>query len=220
MAGRRRVGRRIGGTRPSVYGVKEPKLREIDDHGFRRRLGPILDVYAAAMRPPLEQLPGRHAIMDRHATYPRFRAVVAERRRPLPGGVWSGLVGFGYGFHGAPGQWWHDVVEQALAEVGGTEHAAAWLTDTFEVAELHVHPAHQGRGVGRGLLTGLCAGRTERTVVLSTFDRPDSPARRLYRSVGMIDLLTAFQFPGGGPRYAVMGANLPLPAWDSTSSRP
>lgn len=186
-----------------------PKLREIDERGFLRRLGPILDVYAAAMNPPIDQLPGRHAIMERHTVYPRFRALVAESRRPFLRG--AAIHGFAYGFHGAPGQWWHDVVHQALVEAGGAEHAAEWLSDAFEVAELHVDPAYQGRGVGRALLTALCAGRPERTVVLSTLDRrPETRALRLYRSVGMVDLLTDFEFPGGGPHYAVLGARLPL----------
>jgi ribosomal protein S18 acetylase RimI-like enzyme len=78
------------------------------------------------------------------------------------------------------------------------------------VAELHVHPAFQGHGVGRRLLTALCDGRPERTVVLSTLDRPGSRARRLYSSVGMSDLLRDFEFPGGGPAYAIMGGVLPL----------
>lgn len=190
--------------------MREPKLREIDERAFLRRLNPILGVYAAAMEPPAEQLPGRHTIMERHTTYPGFRAFVAERPRSLPG-LNGTVVGFAYGFHGARGQWWHDVVHHALAERGGEEHAARWLDDPMEVAELHVHPDAQGHGLGRGLLGALCEGRPERTVVLSTLERrPDTPARRLYRSVGMEDLLTDFEFPGGGPRYAVMGGTLPL----------
>ncbi|REE99569.1 GNAT family N-acetyltransferase [Thermomonospora umbrina] len=183
-----------------------PSLREIDHRVFLRRLGSLLDVYAAAMSPPVEQLAGRYAIMERHADHPGFRAFVAESRRSfLRGGR---IHGFAYGFHGAPGQWWHDVVRHALAERGDAEE---WLSDAFEVAELHVDPAHQHRGVGRGLLSALCGGRPERTVVLSTLDlRPDTPARRLYRSVGLVDLLTGFDFPGGGPPYAVMGGRLPL----------
>ncbi|GAA2406969.1 GNAT family N-acetyltransferase [Actinomadura vinacea] len=194
--------------------MKEAKLREIDHRAFLRRLDPILAVYAAAMRPPAEQLPGRHTIMERHTSYPGFRAVVAERRGALlPRG---GIRGFGYGFHGARGQWWHDVVRGALAGTAGEEHAVRWLDDPFEVAELHVHPDHQGQGLGRRLLNTLCEGRPERTVVLSTLDRgpEETPARRLYRSVGMVDLLTGFVFPGGGPPYAVMGAALPLAPYE------
>ncbi|TDC80605.1 GNAT family N-acetyltransferase [Actinomadura sp. 7K507] len=200
--------------------MRDPKLREIDEHAFLRRLDPMLDVYASAMEPPNEQLPGRHTIMERHASYPGFRAFVAEGRPALP--ILTGSVqGFAYGFHGARGQWWHDVVFQALSDREGPEHAESWLDDAFEVAELHVRPDFQGRGLGRGLLSALCGGRGERTVVLSTLDsRPDTPARSLYRSVGMIDLLTDFEFPGGGPRYAVMGGALPLAAYAPASSRP
>lgn len=189
--------------------MKEPILRKLDSQAFGKRLGALLDVYTAAMHPPPEQLPGRRTIMERHAAYPGFRAIIAEQRRSSlkPSGQ---VVGFAYGFHGSTGQWWHDVVHQALAATGGVRHAEAWLTDPFEVAELHVHPAFQGQGLGRGLLTALCAGRTERTVVLSTLDTPASRARRLYHSVGLTDLLSHFDFPGGGPPYAIMGGALPL----------
>lgn len=161
----------------------------------------MLATYAAAMEPPPEQVPGRRTIMRRHAAHPGFQAFVASRRRAV--------AGFTYGFHGTPGQWWHDVVYDALAQIGGPEHAREWLGDAFELAELHVHPDYQGQGLGRGLITTLCGGRTERTVVLSTLDAR-TPARNLYRSLGLTDLLTGFRFPGGGPLYAVMGARLPL----------
>jgi GNAT superfamily N-acetyltransferase len=130
------------------------------------------------------------------------------------------LAGFTYGFHGAPGQWWHDVVAGALALSFASASRApsaypapgagvAWLDDSFEVAELHVRPAYQGMGIGRELLLRLTSGRPERTAVLSTADA-ESRARRLYRGVGFIDLLTGFRFSGGEPPYAVMGARLPL----------
>lgn len=198
--------------------VREPNLREVDRRAFLKRLGSLLDVYTAAMNPPAEQLSGRFTIMERHSAYPAFRAFVLERRRiplRLPTAV-SGrppvgnVAGFAYGFHGVSGQWWHDVVHQALIDAGGKRHADGWLGDTFEVAELHVHPHYQGQGLGRRLLSALCADRTERTVVLSTLDRQGSPARRLYCSVGMTDLLRDFEFPGGGQTYAIMGGPLPL----------
>jgi ribosomal protein S18 acetylase RimI-like enzyme len=192
-----------------LSGVREPQLRELDARDFLNRRDDLLGIYAAAMRPPPEQLPGRRAIMERHATYPRFRALVAERgRRP---------VAFCYGFLGTPGQWWHDVVRRALTAVRGGERCRQWLADAFEIAEVHVLPNHQGRGIGRQMVTALCSGRPERTVVLSTLDR-ETPARHLYRSLGLSDLLTDFRFPGGGPAYAVMGSALPLTS-APTSSR-
>ncbi|MEV4258742.1 GNAT family N-acetyltransferase [Spirillospora sp. NPDC049652] len=197
---------------------REPKLRRLDRQAFLRRLEPILQVYAAAMRPPEEQLPGRYSIMQRHTTHPRFRAFVVERPRSLPA-LPGDVLGFAYGFHGETGQWWHDVVRRALTERDGPDHAAYWLDDAFEVAELHVHPGAQGHGHGRALLNALCEGRRETTVVLSTLDLDrDSPARRLYRSVGLRDLLVDFEFPGGGPPYAVMGGTLPLAPYPADSS--
>jgi ribosomal protein S18 acetylase RimI-like enzyme len=185
---------------------RELSVFELSPGEFAGRLDQLITVYAAAMRPPAEMLPGRRSIMAGHATQPGFRALAAtENGSGEP-------VGFCYGFHGVPGQWWHDTVARALAACMGSADAAAWLGDSFEVAELHVAPADQGHGVGANLLLRLTSDRRERTAVLSTRDA-DSPARRLYRGVGFTDLLTGFAFfPGGEPPYAVMGAELPLRA--------
>jgi ribosomal protein S18 acetylase RimI-like enzyme len=59
------------------------------------------------------------------------------------------------------------------------------------------------------MMHALAAGRPERTAVLST-PHGQTRARRLYRSLGFVDLLAAFGFPGSGPPYAIMGAMLPL----------
>lgn len=177
---------------------------ELDAAAFAGALDACLAVYAAAMDTPAFELPGRRAIMDRHLGYPRFRAVAATNS-DAP----SSIVAFAYGFHGAAGQWWHDLVDSAVTTVAGPALASAWLADSFEIGEVHVHPDYQGRGVGRRMLLTLTAGRGERTAVLSTRDTA-SPARHLYRTLGFTDLLTQFCFPGGPERYAVMGAPLPL----------
>jgi ribosomal protein S18 acetylase RimI-like enzyme len=182
-------------------------VSELSPGEFTARLDQVISVYAAAMRPAADTLAGRRSIMAGHATYPGFRALtVAEDDE-------SGEpVGFGYGFRGAPGQWWHDTVARALAATGGAQAAAAWLDNAFEVAELHVAPAYQGSGIGSRLLLRLTSGRPERTAVLSTRDA-ETRARRLYHGVGFRDLLTSFSFyPGSEPPYAVMGAELPLRA--------
>ena len=180
-------------------------VSELRPGEFIARVDQLLSVYAAAMRPAAEMLAGRRSIMAGHAAYPRFRALIAADNNG------SGEpVGFGYGFRGAPGQWWHDVVARALAASHGAAAAQAWLEDSFEVAELHVVPGYQGSGIGSGLLLRLTSGRRERTALLSTRDA-ETRARRLYRGVGFTDLLTGFAFyPGGEPPYAVMGAELPL----------
>jgi ribosomal protein S18 acetylase RimI-like enzyme len=198
-------------------------LTELRPSEFRLAVSQLVAVYAAAMRPPPRMLSGRELILERHAASPGFRALVAFA--PAPGGApapgrQSGpvLAGFTYGFHGQPGQWWHDTVAGALATTYPPS-ATPWLADSFEVAELHVLPAFQGAGIGRRLLLSLTAGRPERTVMLSTQDA-ESRARRLYRSVGFTDLLTGFRFSGGDPAYAVMGALLPLSADAEATPRP
>jgi ribosomal protein S18 acetylase RimI-like enzyme len=187
--------------------------RELGPREFRAVIRALVGVYAAAMNPPDRTLSGREAIMDRHAASPGFRGLTAH--------VDGRLAGFTYGFHGESGQWWHDMVAAALATRSGagisaTEYAAndtprAWLDDSFEIAELHVMPPWQGKGIGRSLLLSLAAERPERTAVLSTADAP-TRARRLYHGLGFTDLLTDFRFSGSEPPYAVMGALLPLAA--------
>ena len=186
-------------------------------------LDALIAVYQAAMRPDPAQLPGRHSIMQRHASYRGFRALAARAGAAGQPGApgWPGpIVGFSYGFRGADGQWWHDVVAAALTARAGQALAAAWLADSFEVAEVHVHPDFHRRGIGRSLVLGLAEGRQERTAVLSTQDA-ESPARRLYRGLGFADLLTGYTFPGAPVPYAVMGAALPLrPAAAARSPSP
>ncbi|HTP14792.1 MAG TPA: GNAT family N-acetyltransferase [Streptosporangiaceae bacterium] len=176
---------------------------ELDANGFRDVLDQLIAVYAAAMRPEPGQLIGRRAIMERHAGYPDFRGLVVSAERGGP------VIAFTYGFRGAAGQWWHDVVAAGISAAWGSQFAAAWLRNALEIAEVHVHPDQQGHGIGRNMLPMLTAGRREGTAVLSTRDA-DTPARRLYRGLGFSDLLTGYGFPGDSPPYAVMGAVLPL----------
>ena len=181
---------------------QEITLTELSTATFTAWIRRLMGVYTAAMNPPERQLAGREQIMEQHTANPGFRALVALDADGAP-------AGFCYGFRGESGQWWHDMVAGALATRNGARDGMAWLADSFEVAELHVMPQWQGRGIGRSLLLGVTAGRLERTAVLSTHDA-ETVARRLYRSAGFTDLLTGFRFSGGDPAYAVMGAVLPL----------
>jgi GNAT superfamily N-acetyltransferase len=212
-------------------------LRELDRNQFLANLDACAGVYAAAMNPPQEQLPGRYVIMERHSGYAAFRAIAAimlpdggeaaggaapghgagadggaEGTRPL-------LVGFAYGFHGSGGQWWHDVVRRAAAGALGARAADDWFGDSLEIAEVHVLPGHQGQGTGLAMMLRLTAGRPERAAVLSTMDA-NTRARRLYHGLGFTDLLTGFEFPGTDLPYAIMGAPLPLPGALPGSARP
>ena len=77
------------------------------------------------------------------------------------------------------------------------------------VVELHVLPAHQGRGVGGRLITGLTDPVPQPRTILSALDL-DSPARRFYRGLGYTDLAHPVHFPSAPVPYTVMGADLPL----------
>lgn len=167
-------------------------VRLLDSIEFEPLVVTAAHIYGEAMRRPPELVVQRREIMQSHLQRHGFRAVAAQ--------LDDDLVGFGYGYRGRAGEWWHDIVAKAL----GREAAKEWLADAFELAELHLLPAHHGAGIGRAMLTTLLGGVPTQTVVLSTHDH-DSPARSLYRSAGFEDLLTGFLFPGSGEVYAVMG---------------
>jgi ribosomal protein S18 acetylase RimI-like enzyme len=178
-------------------------IAQLGPSGFLASIDQFVAIYGAAMGAAKNELPSRRAIMQRHSVNQGFRALAVSA------GSTGRPVAFSYAFRGLPGQWWHDVVRAGISAERGLRAAGDWLDDVLEIAEVHVHPDYQARGIGRQMVLALAAGRTERTAVLSTRDAP-TPARRLYRSLGFADLLTDFVFPGGGPPYAVMGAVLPL----------
>ncbi|HEX4654401.1 MAG TPA: GNAT family N-acetyltransferase [Mycobacteriales bacterium] len=172
--------------RPSV------DISLVDARAFADLVDTAADVYGAAMNRAPDLVGQRRDIMADHVERQGFVAAVA-----MDG---DRLIGFGYGYQGRPGEWWHDVVSAAL----GRERSREWLSDAFDLAELHVHPAHQGNGVGRELLDLVLGAAAGRTVVLSTHDS-ETVARALYRSVGFVDLLRDFTFPGSHEVYAVLG---------------
>lgn len=181
-------------------------VQEVGPRRFRRQVAAVARVYAVAMDRPAD-VPSRMTVFSEHASRAGFRACFA-----LEG---SRVVGFGYGYLTAPGQWWHDVVAGALAP----SVRDSWLSGAFELAELHVLPDFQGGGLGRALLTCVLAEAAAPRALLSTMDR-DTPARHLYRSVGFVDLRTGFRFPGGAEDFCIMGARLPLaPALSSAPGR-
>jgi len=194
-------------------------LSELRRSEFIGELDVLLAIYASAMQADEALLPGRRELMRRHVEHRGFHALHIRARVPGPRGAGWPVVGFGYGFHGEPGQWWYDAVHAALTRMAGSGQAAGWLADCVEIAEVHVQREFQRAGLGTALLMALTSGRPERTAVLSTPDR-DTTARRLYRRLGFADLLTGYSFPGGSPPYAVMGAVLPLRDAAATAAGP
>jgi ribosomal protein S18 acetylase RimI-like enzyme len=177
-------------------------IEHLDAAQFRALAPDAASVYGAAMNRSPEVVIQRRDVIAVHVSYRWFIAAGAfdgAAGSDVPGE----LVGFGYGYRGAPGQWWHDIVAAAL----GRKETARWLRDGFELAELHVRPDHHGRGLGRTLLADVLSRADAKHAVLSTPDI-ESPARILYRSYGFSDLRCDFRFPGSPEAYAIMGVDL------------
>jgi ribosomal protein S18 acetylase RimI-like enzyme len=180
------------------------RLAHLDGMQMRALAGPAASVYGAAMRRPPEVVVQRREIIASHTTYRGFHATGAfDVPDDVEDATNGELVGFGYGYLGAGGQWWHDTVAQAL----GRDGTRRWLRNGFELAELHVLPEHQGKGLGRRLLSDVLSRVAVSRAVLSTPDT-ESPARLLYRSFGFQDLVCNFYFPGSPECYAIMGVDL------------
>lgn len=141
----------------------------------------------------------------------RERAQIVRRHAARPGLVTVGattgdgrLAGFCYGFPSDDSAWWERQIRPHLARAG----TAGWLdNETFELTELHVHPDHQGRGLGRRLITTVLS-RSDLPKALLSVRAGENPARRLYRSLGFADVTPPFFFGPGQPAYTVMGAAL------------
>ncbi|MEU6481521.1 GNAT family N-acetyltransferase [Streptomyces sp. NPDC047017] len=162
------------------------------------RVDEALAVQAVAFGLGAEEVAVRRQIVLRHMTTPGARALGATTA--------SGrLAGFVYGMPNDRTHWWSTVVEPYL-RAGGHED---WLDGSFVITELHVHPGHQNRGVGRALITTVTDAAAETRSILSAIDT-DSPARGLYHSLGYVDLARLVHFPSAPKPYAVMGAPLPL----------
>ncbi|GAB2764939.1 GNAT family N-acetyltransferase [Streptomyces bullii] len=157
-----------------------------------------LAVQAVAFGLGPDEVAVRRQIVLRHMTYPGARALGATTDD-------GRLAGFVYGMPNDRTHWWSTVVEPYLRAQGHED----WLDDSFVITELHVHPRHQNRGIGRSLITTITDSAAEPRSILSAIDT-ESPARALYRSLGYLDLARQVLFPSAPKPYAVMGAPLPL----------
>ncbi|MBM7367103.1 GNAT family N-acetyltransferase [Gordonia hydrophobica] len=143
-------------------------------------------------------------------TYSRLRV-----QTPLALSDTEALVGVAYGYRGAGDQWWHRQLYSGLLRAGvRPDDARGFLRDYFELTELHVHPAAQGRRIGEHLLASLLSRRTEAKVLLSTPEVADEGNRAwgLYRRLGFSDVLRHFTFVGDARPFAFLGRPLPLDA--------
>jgi ribosomal protein S18 acetylase RimI-like enzyme len=172
---------------------------------FLDRLTEALTVYVTAMGYPRPTVRQRAPLWREHVRRPGWRAVGAIDAEDR-------LTGVAYGYRGTSGQWWHDEVRRGLA--AARRDGSGWLTDYFELTELHVLPDAQGAGLGERVLRTLLHDCPSRAVLLSTPELdPRNPARawRLYRRLGFLDVLRSHQFVGDPRPFAVLGRSLPLP---------
>lgn len=179
--------------------TSETRLVRWEAGQFAARIREAMVIYADAMGYPAAVVDNRIGHATAHTERAGFRAMAA-----LDGE--DAMLGFGYGYTTAPGQWWHDQVRAAIGGLG-----PQWLPGSLELCELHVTPDRQGAGLGRALLLHLLEDAPQPAVLLST-PEGDTRAWRLYRSLGFVDLARQHLFPGDSRPFAVLGARLPLPA--------
>ncbi|MDJ1132618.1 GNAT family N-acetyltransferase [Streptomyces iconiensis] len=176
----------------------DPRRVVVGPLDLAARVDEALAVQALAFGLTDDEIGVRRHIVLRHMATPGARSLGATTEEDR-------LVGFVYGMPNDRTQWWSTVVHPYLRQEGLDN----WLSDSFVITELHVHPAFQNRRVGRALITTLTDSADEPRSLLSALDT-DSPARALYRSLGYRDLARRVQFPSASHPYAVMGAPLPL----------
>ncbi|WP_137993023.1 GNAT family N-acetyltransferase [Streptomyces vilmorinianum] len=162
------------------------------------RVDEALAVQALAFGLSEDEIVVRRHIVLRHLLNPGARAYGAITTT-------GRLVGFVYGMPNDRTHWWSTIVQPYLRATDNEK----WLDDSFVITELHVHPAYQGRGVGRQLITTITDQSDLPRSILSAIDT-ESPARALYRTLGYTDLARQVHFPSAPRPYAVMGAPLPL----------
>jgi ribosomal protein S18 acetylase RimI-like enzyme len=165
--------------------------------GFRAE---VVEVWASAhalpRRSPTRLEFGRERL-PRHAGRDDFRFLGAF-------GPGRELVGFAYGYTGAPGQWWYDRVAAALDD----DARGSWFEpEHFELTELAVRPDRQSRGIGTRLHDAVLAGLSHRGALLSALaDNPRVLA--FYGDRGWEVVIGRLRFESGRPEFTIMGRRL------------
>lgn len=187
-------------------------IRRLSGPEFALIAPELVDIYIAAMGYDPAIRMQRIAVWRREILWPGFTAVVAVEKG-YEGD--EALRGLAYGFIGDRKRWWDQQLIRGLRQRGGpTPLQREILRDYFEVAEVHVAPRAQGRGLGRAMLTELLRNAPASWALLSTPEVPgeDNAAFGLYRSFGFTDILRDFYYAGDPRPFAVLGLRLPAPA--------
>ncbi|MBB5940014.1 GNAT family N-acetyltransferase [Streptomyces zagrosensis] len=185
-------------SHPAEGPSPDPRGVVIGPLDLAARVDDALAVQALAFGLTDDEIGVRRHIVLRHLATPGARALGATSET-------GRLVGFVYGLPNHRAHWWSTVVAPYLRAEGHE----GWLDDSFVITELHVHPGHQKRGIGRTLITELTDGAAQPRSILSAIDAA-TPAHGLYRELGYRDLARPVHFPSAQSPYVVMGAHLPL----------
>lgn len=181
------------------------EIRRLSGAEFAVLAPQLVDLYIDAMGYDPAIRAGRIEVWRHEIVQPGFTALAAFEH--------GTLLGLAYGYLGAPDLWWDRQVRRGFREAGGPDtRQAVLMRDYFEVAEIHVDPAHQGKGIGRRLLSQLLWLVPAGHALLSTpeVDSEANNAFSLYRSMGFRDELRNFQFDGDSRLFAVLSVPLPL----------
>lgn len=181
------------------------KLRRLTGPEFSVLAPRLVDIYIEAMEYSPTIRAQRIRVWRGEIFQPGFESLIAV----LDGEV----VGVAYGFIGAPDRWWDQQLRRGLRERGGpTPREEDMLHDYFEIAEIHVLPQLQVRGIGREMLTELLWNAPAKYAMLSTPEVPDedNAAFGLYRSLGFDGVIRDFYYHGDPRPFAILARALPL----------
>jgi GNAT superfamily N-acetyltransferase len=113
----------------------------------------------------------RDDMFARHACRSGYRLIVATEG--------TAIAGFSWGYVGERGQYWADLVREALPDSVADE----WVGGHFEFVELGVTPKYRRHGLGRRLHDTLLDGVSHQSLLSTTDDLADA-AVQLYLSSG------------------------------------
>lgn len=179
-------------------------IRRLSPSEFALIAPRLVDIYISAMGYDPAVQEQRLRAWRHDMIRPGFTSIIAATPNEV--------IGVAYGFLGSRETWWDRQVRRGLTLAGSQQEADEFMSDYFEVAEIHVLPSAQGMGIGRKLLTELLWNVPAPKALLSTpeVEAEANNAFGLYRSMGFTDVLRHFYFDGDDRHFAVLGRPLPL----------
>lgn len=177
---------------------------------FLHRIDDIITILIEAMRYPQDIFEPRKRMLSTYAFLSGFKSYVAFESTH-PNVDTDPILGFSM-VCTPPSPSWGIVVKPSLEQINIPELDAMW-DHSAELAEIHVPPQYQGKGIGRNLLKSSIEGAREsqaRTLLLTTpiNGMRRTPAIEMYESEGFTVLHPQFYFPKNPIPILIMGLSL------------